>query len=146
MRPCRAHNPFTLALLRSWSPGEIAASLAGRPVRQFVSRRAERHGGTVFAAIDQAEELFASPDARRRAHSLLFLRELDDARQSLRVHLLVSVREPAAEQFTAELGGGARYQLTALTAAEARDAVTRPAARGDGPSYLAGAAEKLVQH
>jgi tetratricopeptide (TPR) repeat protein len=141
-----AHNPFTLAVLRSWSPAETPAGLAGMSVQHFVSRRAERHGGTVFAAIDQAEELFVSSEARRRSHSLLFLRELNDALRSLRVHLLVSVREPAADQLTAELGPAARYQLTPLTRSRARDAVIRPVLRRTHRSYVAGAAEKLVQH
>ena len=141
-----AHNPYTLAVLRSWSPAETAAGLAGVSVRQFVSRRGERHGGTVYAAIDQAEELFASAETRRRAHGLQFLRELDEARQSLRVHLLLSVRESAVEQLAAELGGAARYQLKLFNLRQARDAVAKPAAaRKTGRSYLAGAAERLVQ-
>src|SRR6202035_4826563 len=51
------HNPYTLALLRSWSPGEDATRLVGLTVREFARRRAERHGRVVLAVIDQAEEL-----------------------------------------------------------------------------------------
>jgi len=79
-----SHNPYTLSLLSSWSPGGSASSLAGVTVREFVTRHAERSGRTVFAVIDQAEELFASTEPSRRARSRQFLRELADA---LRSHL-----------------------------------------------------------
>src|ERR1039457_3395080 len=59
------HNPYTLALLRSWSPDEDATRLVGLTVREFIGRRAERHGGISLAVIDQAEEMSADSGWRR---------------------------------------------------------------------------------
>jgi tetratricopeptide (TPR) repeat protein len=138
------HNPYTAALLRSWSPNEIATRLVGLSVRDFVYRYAERNEGPILAAIDQVEELFGDPGPRL-AHRRRFLAELTDAvRPDSRLHLLLLVREEAIDQITKGLGGGARCNVKALTPPGAIAAVTGPAARADR-AFAAGAAEKLVE-
>jgi tetratricopeptide (TPR) repeat protein len=137
------HNPYTLAVLRSWSPGEAATRLVGLSVQEFVSRRAERHSGAILAVIDQAEELLAD-SGPRRTHSRRFLGELAEALQECpRLHLLLSVREEALDLFAEALGNGARHSVTQLSLDRALEAVTGPVA-GTGRSFAAGAAEKLI--
>ena len=137
------HNPYSLALLRSWSPGETATRLAGLSVHEFVRRRTERQEGTVLAAIDHVEELFAD-SGPRWTYRRRFLGELVEAlEREPRLHLLLLAREEALGLISAVLGTGARYQLKALTHMEAIEAVTRPA-RQAGRSFAKGAAEELV--
>jgi tetratricopeptide (TPR) repeat protein len=137
------HNPYTLALLRSWSPGESATRLVGLTVQDFMARHAERHNGAVLAVIDQAEELLAD-SGPRWAHSRRFLGELVEAlRESPRLHLLLSIREAALDLFAEALGNGARQHITQLSFDRALEAVTGPV-DGTGRSFDAGAAEKLV--
>jgi tetratricopeptide (TPR) repeat protein len=138
-----AHNPYTLAVLRSWSPGETVTRLVGLSVQEFVSRRAERRGGVILAAIDQAEELLADSGPRRR-HSQRFLAEVAEAlRDCPGLHLLLSVREETIDLLAEALGSGARYGVSQLSVDRALEAVTGPA-DGAGRPFAAGAAEKLV--
>jgi tetratricopeptide (TPR) repeat protein len=136
-----AHNPYTLALLRSWSPGETATRLAGLTVREFI-RRLTRDG-SIFAAIDLANELL-TPAGPRRTHRRRFLSELKEAvAGEPRLHLLVAGREEPIGVVADALGNGARYQVTALTWQGALDAVSKPTAKAGRP-FAAGAAERLV--
>jgi tetratricopeptide (TPR) repeat protein len=135
------HNPYTLALLRSWSAGEGATRLAGRTIREFVV--AIRGDGPILAAIDSTDELVASGGARRR-HRKDFLTELGDAlRADPRLHLLVVGREQAAGMVAQAIGHGLRYDVPALSWQAAVDAVSRPLAVSGRP-FADGAAEKLV--
>ena len=121
------HNPYTLALLGSWSPGEPLSRLAGLTIRGFLRQRGERHDGAILAAIDQAEELLADSGLRKtyRRH---FLGELTDAvRQEPRLRLLVCIRDSAVEEFSSVLGNGAQCRLGPLSFDGALEAVTRPA-------------------
>ncbi len=139
----REHNPYTLALLRSWSPADTATRLVGLTVRDFIRHRAERNGGVIYAAIDQVEELLVEPGPRV-ALRRRFLGELAEAVQhEPRLHLLLVVREEAIDLISETLGCGARYSVTPLTRQGAIAAVTAPVA-GVGRSFAAGAAEKLV--
>ena len=72
------HNPYTLALLQSWSPGETATQLVGITVHNVIQGRAERHDGIIMAAIDQVEDLLADTGPRW-AHRRQFLAELSEA-------------------------------------------------------------------
>jgi tetratricopeptide (TPR) repeat protein len=138
-----AHNPYTLALLRSWSAGEAVTKLAGLTVHDFIRQRAERCEGVILAAIDQVEDLFVDTSPRRGLRRQ-FLDELAEAiRTELRLHLLLLVREEAAELVGDVLGNGAWYTVTPLTRAGAIEAVTGPVV-GTGRSFADGAAEKLV--
>lgn len=142
------HNPYTLALLRSWAPGEAPTRLAGLTVREFIQGR----GGTgpVLAAIDPVDDLpsgalTASSD-RRAEYRDQFLRDLADAlgAPESRLHLLVAGRFPTAIEVVARrLGGGLRYDLPPLTEQAAIEAVCRPM-RDHGRGFADGAAERLV--
>ena len=138
------HNPYTLALLRSWWPGETAAQLAGLTVHDFVHHYAGRHGGTILAAINQVEELPAQLGPRwNRAQR--FLGELSEAvwEKEPRLHLLLVIRADFIGILPEEMMGGARYDITPLTRQGALEAVTGPVA-GTGLTVADGAAESLV--
>jgi tetratricopeptide (TPR) repeat protein len=137
------HNPYTLALLRSWSPGEDATRLVGLTVREFVRRRAEGRGRVVLAVIDQAEEL--SVDAGpRRAYGRRLLDELAEAlKEEPRLHILLMVREPALDTFSDALRG-VPFHVPPLSHERAVEAVTGPV-EGTGRSFAPGAAEELVE-
>lgn len=138
-----AHNPYTLALLRSWSAGEAVTKLAGLTVHDFIRRRAERREGVILAAIDQVEDLLVDAGPRRGLRRQ-FLDELAEALGTEpRLHLLLLVRQEAAGLVGDALGSGAPYTVTPLTRAGAIEAVTGPVA-GTGRSFADGAAEKLV--
>jgi tetratricopeptide (TPR) repeat protein len=138
------HNPYTLALLRSWSlQGEAVIRLVGLSVLDFVLRRAERHGGVILAAVDQAEELLADCGPRL-IHGRRFLGELAEAlREEPRLHLLLVVRDEALSLFTDTLGNGARQRVEPLSPHSALEAVTGPIAYV-GRSFADDAAERLV--
>jgi tetratricopeptide (TPR) repeat protein len=137
------HNLYTLALLQSWSPSETAADLAGLTVGDFVRRHTERHSGAILAAIDQTEELFAD-SGPRQWYRRRFLNELVDAlRKEPHLHLLVIVRDEAADAILDVLGSGVRYQVASLTRQGAVEAVEEPIA-GTSRRYESGAAEMIV--
>lgn len=135
------HNPYTLALLRSWSPGETPSRLARLSVANFLRRRAEQHSGVVYAAIDQAEELI-SDAGPRRLYRRRFLDELAEAVRDGHLHLLLMVREDVVGDFASALDG-ARYQVTGLSPENAVEAVTGPVDATDR-SFAPGAGEELV--
>jgi tetratricopeptide (TPR) repeat protein len=137
------HNPYTLALLRSWSPGETATRLVGLSVRDFLRHRAARQKGVVLAAIDQAEELLADSGPRRTA-ARQFLGDLAEAvRDEPRLHLLLLTRDDAFDLVCDGLGDEGRYEITALTRQGAIKAVRGPAADA-GRAFASGAAEQMV--
>ena len=138
------HNPYTVALLRSWSPGETVTRLAGVTIREFVRRRAERHDGTILAAIDQAEELLVDSAPRWAQRRRRFLGELAEAlTEEPRFHLLLMVRDEAVSLISDVLGNGAEFRIKALSRVAAIDAVAKPVL-DFGRSFADGASEKLV--
>jgi tetratricopeptide (TPR) repeat protein len=139
------HNSYTLALLRSWQPGEVVTRLTGQSVRAFVRRYAQRQEGIVFAAIDQAEELLIdSGSGVRKTWRRQFLRELAQAvSDEPRLHLLLVARSEALDLIAATLGPGASYTVPPLTRSDAFAAVSEPA-KAAGRPFADGAAEKLV--
>ena len=141
------HNPYTLALLQSWSPGETITRLVDLTVRDFIRAEADRqrglYSGPLFAAIDQVDDLLAGP-GRRQAHRERFLGELAEAvRDEPGTHLLLLAREESAAPLAEMLGEAAIYNLGALMRQDAIEAVTGPAA-GTGRSFADDAAEDLV--
>lgn len=137
------HNPYTLSLLRSWSPREAATRLVGLTVHDFLRARAERHDGIMLAAIDQVNDLVIAP-GMRHVRRRDFLGELAQAlRLEPRLHLLLVARDEAVELITGALGGGARYRVTGLTPHGAVEAMTGPTT-GTGRSYALGAPEGLI--
>jgi len=138
------HNPFTLAVLRSWSP-DVPTRLAGLTVSDFVRRFGQGRDDVTYAAIDQLDDLITDP--RQGSHGKWrkqFLAELVAACEDHpRLHLLLVARSEALELLTASVGGGARYEVSALTAPGAVEAVTRPALEA-GRSFTDEAAWKLI--
>lgn len=148
--PCAAlpeHNPYTLALLGSWSPGETVTQLVDLTVRDFIraekGRQHGRYGDPLLAAIDHVDDLLADPGPRQ-AHQQKFLEQLATAvRDEPGLHLLLLARQETAALISEVLGAVAVYNLAALTRQDAIEAVTSPVA-DTGRSYADGAAEKLV--
>ena len=136
-------NPYSHALLRSWTPGESPSRLAGLTIGEFIERRAERHGSTILAVIDQAEELLVESEPRRTFRRL-FLADLAQTLEAVpRFHVLVVLRREALGLVAGALGGGAQCRVLPLTPERALEAVTTPADRA-GREYEAEAAEAIV--
>jgi Flp pilus assembly protein TadD len=137
------HNPYTLAVLRSWSPSEAVSRLAGRTVLDHVRSCAGRRDGPVLAAIDQLEEL-AADSGLRSSHRRKFLAELAEAMEKEpRLHLLLVVRAESADMIADVLGAGVRHQVKPLNRQDAIEAVSGPARTALRP-YGEGAAEAIV--
>lgn len=137
------HNPYTLALLRSWSPGEAPTRLVDLTVRDFISARVLRDSSPLYAAIDHIDDLPADTSLRRDDRDR-FLAELADAVDAEpRLHLLLVARSPGAGLISATLRRAARFELAALNRMGAIEAVLGPAA-SVGRSFASGAAEQLV--
>jgi tetratricopeptide (TPR) repeat protein len=137
------HNPYTLALLRSWSPGEAPARLVDLTVGDFIRAHGQCHDGLLYVAIDRLDDLPAD-SSPRRDHRDRFLAELADAVETQpRLHLLLLARELAADLICARLGKAARFDLATLTRQSAIEAVAGPAA-STSRSFSGEAAEKLV--
>ena len=136
-----AHNPYALALLRSWSSGETATRLAGLSIREFVAAIAGT--GPILAAIDPTDELVANGGARRRHRRDLLAELVETLRGDPRLHLLIVGREQAIGIVAEVLGNGLRYDLPPLTWQGAIDAVSGPM-KAAGQPFAEGAAEKVV--
>jgi Flp pilus assembly protein TadD len=137
------HNPYTLALLSSWSPGEAPTRLVDLTVRDFISARARGGRGLLYAAIDQVDDLPADSSPRREYRDK-FLAELAEALEAEpRLHLLLVARDDNADLISRAMRRAARFDLAALTRLAATEAVAGPAARA-GRSFASGAAEQLV--
>jgi hypothetical protein len=137
------HNPYTLALLHSWSPGEAPTRLVDLTVRDFIKAHARRDHGLLYAAIDQVDDLPADSSPRRE-HRDKFLAELADAMEAeSRVHMLLVARNDNADLISATMRRAARFDLAGLTRLGAIEAVAGPSARA-GRSFANGAAEQLV--
>jgi tetratricopeptide (TPR) repeat protein len=139
------HNPFTLALLSSWSPEDVKTRLAGVSISDFVRRFARGEDGASYAAIDQLDDLILGsghgPQAKWRQQ---FLAELTQAMvDHPRLHLLLVTRSEALGLLTSAVGGGARHAITGLTAQEAAEALTRPA-EAAGRSFSEETAYNLI--
>ncbi|GLW10185.1 hypothetical protein Misp01_53140 [Microtetraspora sp. NBRC 13810] len=143
------HNPYTLALLTLWSPGEPANRLAGLTVLEFLRRRPaprDRFGHPLLtlAAIDQAEELYGGPP-EHAGHREAFLAELAEALSELdHLHVLLAVRD---EYLPELMSGQARpalpFPLGPLTRDGALEAVARPI-EGTGRWFADRVAENIV--
>jgi hypothetical protein len=121
------HNPYSLALLQSWSRSRAPSHLAGMPVDDFLREHALYYPDVlILAAIDQADDLFAglaTRDPLRRR----FLTELAAAvAEQPRLRLLVSVRSACLPRFTELLGEGVQFHLDPLTPLKALSAAGQP--------------------
>jgi tetratricopeptide (TPR) repeat protein len=136
------HNPYTVALLRSWSAGESATKLAGVSIRDFVGTLAGN--GPILAAIDPIDELGRT--GPRQRHRREFLAELEDALLSVpRLHLLVVGREPTVGVAAKVLGSGLRREIAPLSSRQAADAISGPMDEA-GRRFADGAVQRLVKN
>jgi tetratricopeptide (TPR) repeat protein len=149
----REHNPYTFALLSSWSPWDLPTRLTGLSVTGFLSRRPERtdrYGDSLplLVAIDRFEELF-NDFAYRWRYRDEFIEGLAAALEELpHLRLLISIREnwlaallPYEKLLTRQ--SRARFRLLPLDHDAALEAVTaplEPTTRFFGP----GVADELV--
>jgi tetratricopeptide (TPR) repeat protein len=140
-------NPYTLALLSSWSPGDRPAHLSAMRIDAVLRRheRTDRHGAPlpILIAIDQAERLFRDADAGLRHR---FFEELLDALGSRpHAHLLLAVRADRLTDSLKALGGGhaAEFMLPSLDRQRALEAVSGPIEQA-GRSLAPGVAAKIV--
>jgi tetratricopeptide (TPR) repeat protein len=138
-------NPFTLALLTSWSPEDVPTRLAGLSISDFVRRFARGDSGATYAAIDQLDDLVLGPlDSAESKWRQEFLAELTRAMADHpRLHLLLVARSTALGILTSSVGGGAQRTITPLTAAAAVQAVVEPA-RAAGRCFTEEAANNVV--
>jgi len=137
----RARNPYTLALLRSWSDADTANHYADSTIDDFFRQYAKQHDHNVslLAAIDRADDLFAGPASHQR-YGRRFLGELVDAlREQPALHLLMAFREDVLPQVTEVIGAGEGFHLRALKVAAACEA-----AEGTG-LFESEAASELVR-
>lgn len=139
------HNPFTLALLRSWSPEDVPTRLAGLSISDFVRRFAQGKDGASYAAIDQLDDFIVSPrDEVRAKWRQQFIAGLNQAVDDhKRLHLLLVARSETLGLLTSAVRGGARHEITGLNRQGAVDALVRPAG-GAGRSFAEEAAYSLI--
>lgn len=139
------HNPYTLALLRSWAPDDVPTRLAGLTVSDFLCQRASRDDYPVFAAIDRMDDLEVDPPSgSRRVWRRQFLAELAQAcADHPRLHLLLCARSEAFDTISTTVGAGTRYELPPLTLHGVVEAITKPAESVKHP-FSDGAVERLV--
>ncbi len=146
------HNPHTLALLATWSPGESETRLSGLTVYDFLRKRAERSDPygrpvPVLAAIDQVEDLLTGHADRYRQ---AFVDELAEALDEMpHLHLLLSIPDDYLEElapYRQVIGheDWAAFRLDPLSPAAAGEAVRLPLA-GTDRWFAPGAAETLIE-
>ena len=140
------YNPYTYAMLSAWSPHAVPTRLAGLTVTEFVRQQARGHDHTIFAAIDQFEDIaIDASTGQRRVWRRQFVEDLSRACKAItRLHLLVVARTEALGAISTSLGIGARHEVKPLDVPNAREAVTEPAA-GAGRTFTPGAARQLVE-
>jgi tetratricopeptide (TPR) repeat protein len=120
------YNPYSLALLRSWSPADSPTRLAGMSIVDFVHQASR--GGTVLAAIDASDDIILATGSRR-FHRQRFLAELREAlEKEPGLHLLIVGRQEGIDLAAHVLGNGLRYELGPLSSDAATEAVSEPLA------------------
>lgn len=149
------HNPYTLALLSSWSPTDPPTRLVDLSLTEFLRRRAELadpsgEKRTVLAVIDQFEELFNDISHRQRhGHVAGFINHLTEAVDTLpNLRLLISIREEALPDLLSYEGSLAkhslgRFRIHPFTRDAALTAMKRTLEISDR-KFAPGVAEKLV--
>ncbi|WP_433246012.1 hypothetical protein ACQPYK_44485 [Streptosporangium sp. CA-135522] len=148
------HNPYTLALLSTWSPEESPIRLSRLTISEFLRTRPVRkdaHGAPlpVLAAIDQFEEVPDDPTSRS-VHQEDFRSQLSEAvKEFPNLRLLISItdgRLSAVLPLETDLAGHdrARLHLRPLNAEAAIEAVAGPP-RDSGWSLAPEVAQSLVE-
>lgn len=123
------HNPFTLALLRSWVPDDVPTRLAGLSVSNFLRERTRGHDGVTYAAVDALDDLALGPQGGawvkwRREFLAGLAQAISD---HPRLHLLLVTRTTGLSLLTSSVGVGARHTITGLTPRAAIAAIRKPA-------------------
>jgi tetratricopeptide (TPR) repeat protein len=123
------HNPFTLALLRSWAPDDMPTRLAGLSVTDFVRERTRGHDGVTYAAVDALDGRALGPQAGawvkwRREFLAGLAQAISD---HPRLHLLLVTRTTGLSLLKSSVGAGARHTITGLTPRGAIAAIRQPA-------------------
>jgi tetratricopeptide (TPR) repeat protein len=123
------HNPFTLALLRSWVPDDVPTRLAGLSVSDFLRERTRGHDGVTYAAVDALDDLALGPQGgawvKWRGEFLAGLAQAISDHP--RLHLLLVTRTTGLSLLTSSVGVGARHTITGLTPRAAIAAIMKPA-------------------
>ncbi len=123
------HNPFTLALLRSWAPDDVPTRLAGLSVSDFVREQTRGHDGVTYAAVDALDDL--ALDSQGGAWVKWRREFLAGLAQAItdhpRLHLLLVTRTTGLSLLTSSVGVGARHSITGLTPRAAIAAISKPA-------------------
>lgn len=147
------HNPYTFALLSSWSQASSPAMLSGVTIAAFLRSRPPRRDRfddpiPLYGAIDQFEELF-SDLPHRASYREEFIDQLREAADAVpRLRLLLSIREDVAARLLPYENrivafGQQRYAVQPLRRSQALAAVTGPL-RGTDRTFAPGVAERLV--
>jgi tetratricopeptide (TPR) repeat protein len=123
------HNPFTLALLRSWAPDDVPTWLAGLSVSDFIREQTRGHDGVTYGAVDALDDLALGPRAGpwlkwRRDFLAGLAQAISD---HPRLHLLLVTRTTGLSLLTSSVGVGARHSITGLTPQAAIAAIKDPA-------------------
>ena len=150
------HNPHTLALLSTWSPGEPLTRLARFTLVDFLRRRwrhtratdARGRVPTLLCAIDQAEELLTGQVGDGRFCGA-FIEQMAEALDEIpELHMLICVRRDYKEEFVDRLTAvgrivDAQFELRPLVPSAALAAVREPVS-ATGRFFTPGVAERIV--
>lgn len=148
------HNPYTLSVLSSWSPGESRIGLSRLSIKDFLADRslASRwhvDKNMMFVVIDQLEEIF--DDTEREQHREEFFRDLGDALHTVpRLKVMLSIRSDCIAELSTykqlmAINDQAYYFLGPLNRSAAIEAVTRPVEKFS-LRFAPGVAEDLIDN
>src|SRR5512146_1386939 len=139
------HNPFTLALLRSWAPDDVPTRLARLTVSDFIRERTRGHDGVTYAAVDALDDLTLGPQSGAWAkwHGEFLAGLAQAISEHSRLHLLLVTRTAGLGLLTGYVGVGARHTLTALSPRAAIEAIRMPAMAA-GRTFAEEAARGIV--
>lgn len=140
------HNPYSLAVLASWSPAESLSRLAQQSLAGFLRRR----GKTVpllLVAIDQAEQILAD-DQGSQARDEFFTDLAAAMFEVPNLRVLFSLRTDALSKllpYETQLSpaGAERFDLGPLTSEAALEAIRCPMKKAGG-CFGVGAAEYIA--
>jgi tetratricopeptide (TPR) repeat protein len=146
------HNPYTLAVLSAWSPGESQSNLSRLSLAGFLAERALASAWPaskplIFAVIDQLEELFA--DARGSKHRDEFFKDLSDALRMIpRLRVVLSIRNEYLSDLAGytqllNIPGRAYLPISILPRDAAFDAVVLPMEKS-GYEFAPEMADELI--
>lgn len=137
-------NPYTLALLSAWAPGEARARLSGMTITDFVKRERLTQS-PVMLAIDKFEDIYRGPPGRRQYRDLL----VEDLAEALarykELRVLIVIRDDTLADFEASgrIIPDATFRVAGLHRDAAIQAVIEPL-RGTGRILTQDAAAVLA--